>query len=496
MEDSAENKKNIQNSKENRKKCACPYCPSYPHECSGDIMFCATGKSRCDIGAAGCICNTCPIYFEYELKGSYYCNKDKVGINKIPMRKKGSDEDDSFYHSIVNIKEMAETGSSTISSMGSLKKMPFSLNDLHFLPAQVSKIPLNLEEEVNTHVTIGPQSKKPFRVNGPLMISGMSFGAVSRNVRMVIAETAKKLNIGFNSGEGGILQEEREIAAERMIVQFSTGRYGITQEVLKKSSAVEIRFGQGAYPGKGSFLPADKITKKIAEIRGIEKGQASYSPASHFDMRNGEDIENKVNELRSITGGVPIGAKIGCGNVEKDLEILIDSKVDFIALDGFGGATGATDHYVKENVGIPITAALPRAHEYLDQLGVRDEISLIASGKLLNSPDFAKCLALGADAIYLGTAALIAIGCEQYRICYTGMCPTGITTQNPQLMKQLDIDEGVRKLINFINTSNNEIANLCRIVGKKDVNSLDKDDLVSMDKSLSSITGVKWVNGQ
>jgi len=201
-------------------------------------------------------------------------------------------------------------------------------------------------------------------------------------------------------------------------------------------------------------------------------------------------------ELQKITGGAPVGAKIGCGNVENDINILVDSKVDFIALDGFGGGTGATDLYVKENVGIPITAALPRAFKLLNELEVKDRISLIASGKLLDSADFAKCLALGADAVYIGTAALIAIGCEQYRICYTGKCPTGIATQNPHLMKQLDIGTGAKRLKNFVKVSTQEITNLTRIVGKNDVNMLNKDDLVSLDKDLSKIIGVKWVNGE
>lgn len=496
MEDSAETRRKIKDTKENRNKCACPYCPSYPHDCSGEKLYCAMDKNRCDIEPEGCICNTCSIYYEYELKGIYFCSKEEVGQNNISMRKKKSDEDDSFYESMVNIKDMAASGKSTISSMGSLKKLPFSFNDLHFIPAQVNKIPLNSEDDVETEVTIGPVSKKLFKISSPLMISGMSFGAVSRNVRLVIAETAEKLKIGFNSGEGGILPEELEIAGNQMIVQYSTGRFGINQKILESASAVEIRFGQGAYPGKGSFLPADKITDEIADIRGIKKGKPAYSPANHFDMKNPEEIKDKVKELQKITGGAPVGAKIGCGNVEKDLDILIDSKVDFIALDGFGGATGATDHYVKENVGIPIISALPRAYDYLEELGVKEKMSLIASGGLLNSADFAKCLSLGADAVYLGTSALIAIGCEQYRICYTGQCPTGITTQNPHLMKQLNVEESAKKLINFINASNNEIANLTRIVGKNDVKMLDKEDLISMNKDLSSITGVKWLNGK
>lgn len=491
-----EKRKKIEDSKENRKKCACPFCPSYPHNCNGEVLFCAKDKKSCDIKINGCICNTCPIYHEYGFRGLYYCNKDEMGQNEVLIRKKNFNEDDSFYQSIINIKDIATSGESITSAMGSLKKMPFSFNDLYFIPAQVNKIPLNIDEKVNTEVVIGTAAKKPFKISSPIMISGMSFGAVSKNVRLVISNTAKELKIGFNSGEGGILNEELDTARNQMIIQYSTGRFGITEEILKSAPAIEIRFGQGAYPGKGSYLPADKITPEIAEIRGIKKGESAYSPAHHPDMKSMEEIKEKIKWLRKITDGVPIGAKIGCGDIEKDIEILVDSKVDFIALDGFGGATGATNLYARENVGIPVIAALPRAYNYLNEIGVKEEISLIVSGKLIESADFAKCLALGADAVYIGTAALIAINCEQYRICHTGKCPTGIATQDTNLMKQLDIEKGIQKLKNFVNVSTQEITNFTRIVGKNDVNNLNKGDLVSMDKDLSKITGVKWINSQ
>ncbi len=492
----ADKKEKIKDSPENRKKCGCPYCPSYPHDCSGDVLYCATGKSRCEIHANDCICNTCPIYYEYELDGIYYCNKERAGKSKTLMRKKSPREDNEFYENIVKIKDISAMGKSITASMGSLKKLPFSLNDIHFIPAQVEKIPLNKDEEVKTEVILGREAKKPLKLSSPIMVSGMSFGAVSKNVKIIIAKAAAELKIVYNSGEGGILPDEVELAKDQMIVQYSTGRYGINEETLKEASAVEIRFGQGAYPGKGSYLPADKITAEIAKMRGLMEGEAAYSPSNHFDMKDPQHIKEKVNELRRITGGVPIGAKIGCGNIEKDISILADSKVDFIVLDGFGGGTGATDLYVRENVGIPIVAALPRAVKQLNELGIQDDVSLIASGKLFDSADFAKCLALGAAAVYTGTATLIAINCEQYRICYTGKCPTGITTQDPHLMKQLNIDEGVKKLKNFIKVSTNEIADLTRIVGKNDVNELNKDDLVSLDKDLAMITGVIWVNGE
>ncbi|MBZ2165741.1 glutamate synthase-related protein [Methanobacterium spitsbergense] len=496
VQDSEEKLINIKNTPENRDKCHCKVCPSYPYKCSGESLYCSKGPSKCDIDPEVCICNTCPIFFEYKLKGIYFCNKDMVGESRSFMRKKKINENDSIYQTIVDIKDSSAMDKSVIGSMGSLKELPFSLEDLFFVPAQVKHIPLNLEDHVNTEISIGVEATKPLKIKSPIMISGLSFGAVSRITRLVISGTASKLKIGFNSGEGGVLTEEIEDSMGNIIVQYSTGRFGVDEKILKNAGAIEIRFGQGAYPGKGSYLPAEKITAEIAEKRGLEKGEASYSPAHHPDILNPDDLKNKVSWLKKISSGVPVGAKIGCGNVEEDVKILVESRVDFIALDGFGGGTGATDKYVRDNVGIPIFIAIPRAFKLLKDLGVKKSVSLIAGGRLLSSADFAKCLALGADAVYIGTAALIAINCEQYRICNTGRCPTGITTQNPQLIKQVDHEESVKKLSNFIGISTKEIANLTRIVGKNDVSKLDKEDIVSINRDLARASGVKWVNGE
>ncbi len=488
-------RRGIEDSPENREKCHCSFCPSNIN-CKKGVLYCAKGRDDCEIEIKGCLCNTCPIYFEYRLENLYYCDKDEIDENKSLMRSKRPDESDEFYKTIVDIKNMSSTGKSVIASMGSLKKLRYSLDDLHFIPAQVDKIPLNREDEVNTEVIIGKTSKKPFKISSPIMISGLSFGAVSKNVRLTIAQTANKLNIAFNSGEGGVLNEELDIAKDNMIAQYSTGRFGVDERILKFAAAVEIRFGQGAYPGKGSYLPADKINSEIASIRGLKRGEAAYSPAHHPDMKSPDEIKDKILYLREITDGVPVGVKIGCGNIRKDIEVLVDAEVDFIALDGFGGGTGATDLCIRDNVGIPIFAALPQAFKALEEMGVKDKISLIAGGGLFKSSEFAKCLALGADAVYIGTAALIAVNCQQYRLCYTGMCPTGIATQNPQLVKQVKINEAVLRLSNFINVSTEEIANFTRVVGKNNVNQLDRDDLVSMDKDLSVITDVRWLNGE
>jgi glutamate synthase domain-containing protein 2 len=484
----------VPDTEENRGKCICPDCPSYPQGCGGELLYCSTGKSKCDIAAAGCVCNTCPVWFENNLKELYFCDKEPVGESRSVMRKKHPLEDASFYQAIVDIKDIAATGRSIVRSMGSLKRMPVALGDLHFVPAQVARMPLNAEEAVGTEVVIGAKAKRPLRVSSPIMISGMSYGATSKSVRTVISRTAAALKIAFNAGEGGILEEELSAAGSYLIGQYATGRFGVDEARLRRVAAIEIRFGQGAYPGKGSYLPAGKITPEIAAVRGLKPGEAAYSPARHPDMRNAQEVSEKLAWLRSLTG-VPIGAKIGCGNVEADVRLLVEAGVDFIALDGFGGGTGATDAYVRENVGIPIIAALPRAAKTLEEAGARQRISLIAGGGLRTSADFAKCLALGADAVYVGTAALIAINCEQYRICHTGLCPTGITTHKPELERQLNVAKGVERLTNFITACTREIAMFARVVGKDDVKKLDRNDLVALTKDAAALTGTRWLGG-
>ena len=485
---------NIENSEENRNRCICSGCPSYPHNCDGELLYCAVGKSDSEIHEKGCICFLCPVFNENKLKDLYLCGKESISEANLFMRSKRHNETDSYYQTMVNIKHISAIGSSIVGSMGSRKNLRFTWDDLQFLPAQVYRIPLNAEEKVNNQVIIGPSVRKPLTISSPIMISAVSFGAVSTKVKNIISEVSSKMGIAFNTGEGGVLKEDFEKTSNNIIIQYSTGRFGISADILKKASAIEIRFGQGAYPGKGSYLPASKITPEIAEVRNLEHGEAAYSPAHHPDMRTPEEIKEKISSLRKITDGIPIGAKIGCGKVEKDIEILVEAGVDFISLDGFGGGTGATDLYVRENVGMPLIAALPRAFRYLNELDVKDDISLIAGGGLRTSADFAKCLALGADAVYIATAALIAINCEQYRICHTGKCPQGITTHNPSLLKMLDIDEGKKKLTNFLRVSTEEVANLCRIVGKDDISKLDINDLTSLNRELSMITKVKWLD--
>ncbi|MDP3623883.1 MAG: glutamate synthase-related protein [Methanobacteriaceae archaeon] len=497
----------VPDTEENRIKCLCKKCPSYPHKCPGESLYCSRGSSLLEIREAGCLCKSCSVYFEYDLRGHYFCDKEFLGDAFVLMRKKKNEEDPVSYQKMVDIKTMAETGKSVVRSMGSPKKMPFSFDDFHFIPAQISKIPLNKKQNVKINISIGSKAKKPLHLSSPILISGMSYGAVSGKTRTVISHAAKNLNIGFNSGEGGVTKEEMEVASSQLIVQYSTGRFGLTEKILKKASAVEIRFGQGAYPGKGSYLPSDKINPEVAQVRNLKKGEGAYSPAHHPDMETPVEIKDKIKWIKKITHGVPVGAKIGCGNIEDDIKILFEAGVDFISIDGFGGGTGGTDAFVRENVGLPLIAALPRAAHILNKLENQGEnsnqgngasknqnkVTLIAGGGLRTSADMAKCLALGADAVYLGTAALIAINCQQHRICHTGKCPTGITTHKSKLLEELNVPESIQKLENFIKLSNEEIVEFIRIIGKNDIHKLNKDDLISLNNELSKLAHVKWL---
>jgi glutamate synthase domain-containing protein 2 len=479
----------------NRDRCICPKCPSYPGPSLPGILFCGTGHSRDDVSVRGCLCPACPVYREYVLQTVYFCDKADTGPGGVSMRKQKAGEDGADFQSIVEIKEKATGGESRVVAMGSQKKMPVSLDDLHFIPAQVERIPSNREDPVDTGVFIGPMARRPLHVTSPILISGMGFGATSKNVHIIISRSAARLGIAFSTGEGGVLTEVLQAAAPWCICQYSTGRFGISDAILKQAAAVEIRFGQGAYPGKGSYLPAAKMTAEVAAIRGLAPGEDANSPAHHPDMITPEQIAGKVAHLRELTGGVPIGAKIGCGRIEGDCKVLLDAGEDFITIDGFGGGTGATYGFVRDHVGIPLVAALPRARRLLSKAGMQDQVTLIASGGLRDSAAFAKCLALGADAISIGTAALIAMNCEQYRICHTGLCPTGVTTQDPQLMRQLDVVEGTERLSRFIRLSTEEIATLTRIVGKNAIKDLDATDLVALTRDLAAFTGCQWLDG-
>jgi glutamate synthase domain-containing protein 2/rubredoxin len=397
---------------------------------------------------------------------------------------------DEFESYMADIHVMAQTGQSIIEPMRT-RQPTFSWDDILIKGAQLSKLPLNHDQPVNTKTIIGSRAIHPLKIDSPVYITHMSFGALSREAKVALAKGSAAVKTAMCSGEGGILPESLE-SSYRYIFEYVPNEYSVTEENLKRADAIEIKFGQSAKPGMGGHLPADKVTKEIAEIRGFAEGTDIISPAHFRDILNKEDLKNKVAWLRDVSGGKPIGIKFAAGNIEADLAVAIYAQPDFITVDGRAGATGAAPKFVKSAASIPTIFAVYRARTFLDSHGASD-ISLIATGGLRISPDFAKALALGATAVAVGTVALIAIGCRQYRICNTGKCPMGITTHDPALRKRLEIDDAAKRLENFLRVTNEELKDFARLTGNDDIHELSIQDLCTTNSEISEHTEIEHV---
>jgi glutamate synthase domain-containing protein 2 len=357
--------------------------------------------------------------------------------------------------------------------------------------AQIAKIPLNHDLPVNTRTVIGPGAEKPLIIEVPFFVTHMSFGALSREVKMALAMGSAAMKTAMGSGEGGILAEERDLAY-RHILEYVPNRYSITDENLKAAAAVEIKIGQSTSPGLGAHLPAEKVTTEIAAIRGYPEKTDIVSPASYEDIRNQEELSKKIGWLRKKSGGKPIGVKIAAGNIEDDLEVIIPAGPDYITVDGRPGATGSAPKYIKDSTSVPTIYALHRARKFLDSHDARD-VSLVITGGFRTSADIAKGLAMGADAVALGTASLMACACQQYRICHTGKCPVGVTTQDPELRKRLEISISARKLELFFRITLEELKDIARLTGNDDVHALSVADLCTDSSEISGHTSIKHV---
>jgi len=281
-------------------------------------------------------------------------------------------------------------------------------------------------------------------------------------------------------------------ASYKYIFEYVPNTYSVTEVNLKKVDAIEIKIGQSAKPGMGGHLPAEKVTKEIAKIRGFSEGTDIISPAHFEDIKNKDDLKNKVDWLRKTSDGKPIGIKFAAGNIEDDLDIALYAKPDFITIDGRPGATAAAPKFVKDTTSIPTIFALYRARKFLDKKGIHD-ISLIITGGLRISSDFAKALALGADAIAIGTAALMASACQQYRLCDTGKCPVGVTTQNLELRSRLQIGTSAKKLENYLRVSTEELRNFARLTGNLNIHDLSISDLCTTNSEISNYSEIKHV---
>jgi methylamine---glutamate N-methyltransferase subunit C len=409
-----------------------------------------------------------------------------------PVREPKSVDDfrrasDELETSMADIRRMALTGESVIEPMRS-RKPSVSWDDVLVKGAQLARLPLNPDETVDTKTVIGPRAAKPLVIGTPIIVSHMSFGALSREAQSALALGSGAMGTAMSSGEGGILEDALGMS-HKYIFEVVPNRYSLSPENLRRVDAIEIKFGQSAKPGMGGHLPAVKVTPEIAAIRGLPEGSDITSPSRFPDIRTREDLKRRVDELRSLSEGRPIGIKFAAGDVEADLEFALSAGPDFITIDGRAGATGAAVKHIKDATSVPTIYALDRVRRYLEARGIKD-VTLIVTGGLRVSSDFAKALALGADVVAIGTAALMAIGCQQYRICDSGRCPVGIATQDPGLRARLDVDEAARGLANFLRVSTEELKDFARLTGHDSVHKLSVRDLVTTSSEISTHTSV------
>lgn len=387
---------------------------------------------------------------------------------------------------VSDVKQRAITGKPLVSGGRSNKLGKISFDDLTFVPKQLTGRPIDyFREEIISETTIGKTSKQPMKLKIPILIGAMSFGALSKEAKIALAKGASLVGTSTNTGEGGVLPEER-LNAKILIIQYSTGRFGITDVILKTADAIEIKIGQGAKPGQGGLLPADKVTAEIAEIRNVPMGKDVHSPPAHPDIFTIDDLKKKVKWLRDLSGGKPIIIKLGAGDVENDVKLALKAEPDAIAVDGMEGGTGAAPRIMLDDFGTPTLSAVVKAKKAMGNA----KQELIVAGGLNKGADVAKALALGADAVYMAFPCLVAMGCIYCKTCYKGKCPVGITTQDPELRARLAIDDAAKNVANFLSACTEEVKMAAAACGKKNIHDLKREDVRSLSLIAKEITEV------
>jgi glutamate synthase domain-containing protein 2 len=371
--------------------------------------------------------------------------------------------------------------------MGNPKKFPIYFDKILVNASQVTNPPIDpLREPMETMVYLGKKDVEikrdrsgklidnlppQLKLETPIMFSAMSYGSISYNAHEALARAAEKLGIFYNSGEGGLHKDFYKYS-KNTIVQVASGRFGVHEEYLNTAAAIEIKMGQGAKPGIGGHLPGMKISDDVSKTRMIPKGVDAISPAPHHDIYSIEDLRQLIYSIKEATNYTkPVIVKVAAvHNVAAIASGIARSGADIIAVDGFRGGTGAAPTRIRDNVGIPIELALAQVDERLRQEGIRDSVSVVVGGSIRSSADVVKAIALGADACYIGTAALMALGCHLCHSCHTGKCNWGIATQIPELVARLKPDEGYKRLVNLVTAWTHEIEEM---MGGMGINSIE-----------------------
>jgi glutamate synthase domain-containing protein 2 len=363
-------------------------------------------------------------------------------------------------------------------------------DDIQILTGQLATLPLLDDEAVDTSVTIGPGAAKPLTLEIPLFVSDMSFGALSEEAKLALALGAERAGTGICSGEGGMMPEEQQ-ANSRYFYELASGRFGWSLEKVSSCQAFHFKGGQGAKTGTGGHLPGNKVTGRIAEVRGLEPGQAAVSPSRFPDLSTPSDFAEVAEEVRGATGGAPIGFKLSAQHLEEDLDFALEVGIDYVILDGRGGATGAAPDIFKANIGIPTIPALARARKHLDAKGAAN-VTLVITGGLRTESDFVKSLALGADAIAISNSALQAIGCLGMRACHTDNCPVGIATQKKGLRARLVIEESAGRLERYLQATTELMTVLARACGHRSLQGFGPGDLSTWSRDMAALSGIRF----
>ena len=426
----------------------------------------------------------------------------------------------STFSQTVNaeIRRAAATGIYDIRGGGAKRKVPH-FDDLLFLGASISRYPLEgYREKCETKVTLGTRfAKNPIEIDIPITVAGMSFGSLSGGAKEALGRGASMAGTSTTTGDGGMTAEERGHSS-KLVYQYLPSRYGMNPDDLRKADAIEVVVGQGAKPGGGGMLLGQKISDRVAQMRNLPEGIDQRSACRHPDWTGPDDMEIKILELREITGWrVPIYVKIGGARPYFDTTLAVKAGTDVVVLDGMQGGTAATQDVFIEHVGQPILACIREAVRALQDLDMHREVQLIVSGGVRNGADVAKCMALGADATSIGTAALIALGDNDprweaeyqklgtttgaYDDWHEGKDPAGITTQDPELMKRFDPIEGGRRLNNYLKVMTLEAQTIARACGKSHVHNLEPEDLCALTLEAAAmakvpLAGTDWWPGK